>query len=131
MSSKDLENSKDQNPEDEMIKLETTSKDFIHSVEMKATEDNINIKRLVFWGVLGVVVIIISVITCFYVFRYSKYEINKQIQGNSENYQITELRKKDDQILDSYGIINKEKGIYHIPIDSAMAIYVRENQQSK
>ncbi len=130
MSSKDLDKNQDQNPEDEIYELQSSSQEFIHSVETGVTEDKLNLKKLVFWTVLGISIVIVIIITAYNIFNYNQFEISKQVQDQSTDYDITQLRVKDDKILNTYGIVDKEKGIYHIPIDSAMAIYVRENQQN-
>ena len=131
MSSKDLKNNQDKNSEDEIYELESSNEDFIHAVETGVTEDKLNLKRLLFWTLLGLGIVIVIIITSYNIYNYNQFEISNQVQSQSKDYDITQLRAKDDKILNTYGIVNKEKGIYHIPIDSAMAIYVRENQQNK
>ncbi len=42
---------------------------------------------------------------------------------------LLESRKEQDAILNSYGVVDEEKGVYRIPISKAMDLYVEESNK--
>lgn len=54
----------------------------------------------------------------------------KLVQTNEldvPNKLLTELNAEDQEQLTQYGQIDKEKGVYRLPIDRAMKLYVEQN----
>lgn len=43
--------------------------------------------------------------------------------------QLSELRSKEQAQLESYDVIDEQKGLYRIPIDRAMEVYVQKAGQ--
>ncbi|ADJ28065.1 hypothetical protein [Nitrosococcus watsonii] len=43
----------------------------------------------------------------------------------------TELRKKNEDLLHSYGWVNKKKGSFHIPIEYAMELLAKRHSQDE
>ncbi|HKJ46103.1 MAG TPA: hypothetical protein VJ991_09780 [Balneolales bacterium] len=129
MSSKDLDNSKELNPEEGNFQIED-EEEFIHSLDEGVTEDTLNLKRLVFWVVTGLSLVVMLIIIAYNIYTYNSYEIEQQVNDQSVNYQISQKRAQEHQILTSYGIVDLKKGLYRIPIDSAISLYVKENQNT-
>ena len=83
-------------------------------------------KVIFLWGVASVVILVILLVwlrSYFFLVR------NETIQANflsAPNPKIDELHAHEQQVLNSYGWVDRQKGIVHIPIDQAMELMVRE-----
>lgn len=128
MSAKDHKNKEGDSSEE--YEIEVVGQDYIDAIEKGVTPDNLNLKRLIFWLLSGLSVLVISAVIAANLFQYDSFSIRNQTSVESTQYQVTAKRKHVKQVLDSYGIINEQKGIYRIPIDSAMKYYVEENQNA-
>ena len=70
------------------------------------------------------VVIFIVLLDSYFVINKEKYIYENVLSVKSPD--LDEIRKAEDLMLNYYGIINDDKGIYQIPIDQAMQIVVEE-----
>ena len=128
MSSKDLDKDpQDQSQEEKIYEIEV-SEDEAEALNYGATKDKVNVKRLSLYVIMVVVTIVSLDIIATNLMKYNSFTIAEKTSQNSQYYLIDSLRTHADHILNSYGIENLKKGIYRIPIDSAMALYVRQNQ---
>jgi hypothetical protein len=128
MSSKDLDKDpQEQSHEDKIYEIEV-SEDEAEALNYGATKDKVNVKRLSVYAVVVVATILTLDVIAVNLMKYNSFTISNTTSANSQYYLIDSLRTHADHILDTYGIENLQKGIYRIPIDSAMALYVRENQ---
>lgn len=60
---------------------------------------------------------------------YFIFNIEKSITAeiiNNPNIELIEIIKKDKAMLNGYGVIDKEKGVYKIPIEQAMKTVIRD-----
>jgi len=46
---------------------------------------------------------------------------------NVESNQLREIRAAEQQKLNNYEVLDAEKGVYRIPLERAMELYVQEN----
>ncbi len=128
MSSKDLDKDpQEQSQEDKIYEIEV-SDDEAEALNYGATKDKINVKRLSIYAIVVVATILTLDIVAVNLMKYNSFTISNTTYQNSKYYLIDSLRTHADRVLDTYGIENLQKSIYRIPIDSAMALYVRENQ---
>lgn len=102
------------------VTLEVTD-DFAGSYDFGVTPDKLNYGRLTFWSIFGTAVILLMIISIMYVYDYSFQSIDEQRSSESIYYDITELKERERVRLDSFGVVDLEEGVYHIPIDSAIA----------
>lgn len=128
MSSKDLnKDPQDQSHEDKIYEIEV-SDDEAEALEYGATKDKVNVKRLSVYVIVVVATILALDFIAINLMKYNSFTISENTYKNSQYYMIDSLRTHADHILNSYGIIDLQKDTYRIPIDSAMALYVRESQ---
>ena len=78
----------------------------------------------------------VALIVFFVVFirDYFLLSVDKAVQAealNNPNPELIEINEKDKELLSGYGILDREKGIYKIPIDEAMKIIVTEYNNGK
>ena len=73
------------------------------------------------------IVIFIVLLDSYFVINKEKYIYENVLNVKSPD--LDEIRKAEDLMLNYYGIIDNDKGIYQIPIDQAMQIVVEEYAQ--
>ena len=87
---------------------------------------DVSVKGIAFGAAATVALIIIFIVGIrdYFVFNMekSKYE---QIVKNP-NLDLMEILRKDKALLTGYGLIDKESGIYKIPIGQAMKLVVKD-----
>ncbi|MFU8811530.1 MAG: transposase [Balneolaceae bacterium] len=106
--------------ESDEVTLETTS-DFFSSAEAGVTPDNLNYKRLTFWSVFGTVVILFFIVSIIYVYDFTTQGTQQVRSEQSDFYDVNELRERNNARLSSFGVVDLDENIYHIPIDSAIS----------
>lgn len=70
--------------------------------------------------------VILSVIVVDNIFVLTKEEIIYDTVLKPESISYRDLRAREDEILNSYKIIDAAKGVYQIPIDRAMQLVADE-----
>ena len=92
---------------------------------------DVSVTAIVLGSVFTVALIVFFVILLdsFFVFNKEKYIYDNVL--NVKSAELEEVNKAADLKLNNYGIIDEEKGIYQIPIDSAMQIVVDEYAEKK
>lgn len=102
------------------VDVEITNQKVADSVEHGVMLDQLNYKRLVFWSVFGIILVLIFVQALFEMYEYNRQVTQERVSAESEYYQANQLKKQAHQQLDSFGVVDLENGIYRIPIDSAI-----------
>lgn len=105
----------------EDVDISTDDAEFAAAVEHGVMSDTLNYRKLIFWTTLGTSLVIIFVIGLVYFSQYSLFETQKEVSANSTFSNIKDLKAQQDQVLNSYGVVDIEEGIYRIPIDSAIS----------
>lgn len=117
-------------PKGEDYKIEVDNDEVADSFSFGAMSDNPNYRRLFFWSTLGLAVFVLFLFIIIGMFDVNKYLTDSDVSTTSTYYQLAELEDKEEEILNSFGVVDDEKNIYRIPIDSAINQYVQEaNQQ--
>ena len=110
----------------ENVSLETSDELLIASVNHGVNDDNLNYNRLFFWSILGTVLVAVIIYGVVNFAQASWFDAQNEASINSEYSQVKEQKAKDAEILNSFGVVNLEEGVYRIPIDEAISI-VAEN----
>lgn len=113
--------------EEETMEVDISDERVADSLGMGAMLDHHNYKRLIFWSVLGLVLVVIFVQALYELYQYDTQLIREEVAASSEYYQVRQLEDEALQQLENFGVVDPDAGIYHIPIDSAMERMVREN----
>lgn len=111
----------------ESVDVEVDNADIAESISFGVMHDDLNYKRLIFWSVLGMILVVIFVKGLFEMYQYNTAVSRDRISEESQYYQIQELNKEAQETLNSFGVVNAEEGIYRIPIDSAMKDIANSN----
>lgn len=86
---------------------------------------DVNVPLLVVTAVACLSFVVISVLVLDGYFVNYREQLLRQA-NDYESTQLNELRASEKEILTSYGIVDKDKGIYRIPIERAMSIVAEQ-----
>ena len=75
-------------------------------------------------AIVVLIIVFIVMLRDYFVFNVEK-SVTEEIVKNP-NIQLIDILKKDKAMLSGYGIIDKEKGIFKIPIEQAMKSVVKD-----
>jgi len=124
MSSKESQNLKvtikDSKSDVVDVSIESDNEIFITSVKHGVEEEDLDIKAITMWSVLGIVTVIVFVAVLIPFAQYSINAANENANVTSSYYEIRQLNEDANAILNSYGVVDGEEGIYRIPIDEAI-----------
>ncbi|NGP77136.1 hypothetical protein G3570_10860 [Balneolaceae bacterium YR4-1] len=104
----------------ESVDVEVDNPDIAESISFGVMHDDLNYKRLIFWSVLGMILVAIFVKGLVEMYQYNTTVSRDRISEESQYYQIKQLNEEAQETLNSFGVVDPEAGIYRIPIDSAM-----------
>lgn len=113
--------------DDEDSVIIDVTEDYGRSVEFGASFDIPNYRRIVFWSAFGTGLVLLIVLSVFYVHSYTTTVAADQSAQQSEYYEIQQIQQREAEILNSYGVVDAEEGVYRIPIDQAISEIVNEN----
>jgi len=102
-----------------MEDIEVQGHDNIDAVSHGVMPDNLNYKRLIFWALTGMAIIIIVVQSLMMMFDINKRFL--QFNTNEEDeafYQSVQQKKKAKERINSFGVVDLDEGIYRVPVDS-------------
>ena len=116
--------------EGETIDVEISDSKVADSISYGVMGDKMDLRRLTFWSVLGMILVVIFVQGLFEMYQYSTQISKQRISESSEYYEVNKLKREADETLSSFGVVNMEEGIYRIPIDSVISeMAVDENDK--
>jgi transposase-like protein len=112
----------------EAVDVEISDQKVARSVEHGVMDDQINYKRLVFWSVFGIILVLVFVISLFEMNQYNVQSTQERVSADSEYYQVNQMKRESQEQLDSFGVVDLENGIYRIPIDSVISQMTADEQ---
>lgn len=113
---------------EDQVNLEVANSDFSDSVNFGASIDNLNIKKLTFWTIFGTILILVMIIGIISIYDFTISSTKQKVANESTFYDISELKERDQETLNSYGVVDPDEGIYRIPIDSAISLTVKNSE---
>lgn len=102
------------------VSINSEDENFAHAVSHGVEDDSLNYSRLFFWSGLGVVTVTFFIVVLIFFAQYSVLEAQRTVSNTTSYLEITKLKADQEAELNSYGVVDLEKGIYHIPIDKAI-----------
>ncbi len=91
----------------------------------------VNVKVLLWVAVAGVLFVVVSAIILDSWFTLTKEEVVYTSVLKPESVSLKDLRAREDEVLNSYKILDSAKGIYQIPIERALELYAEEAFRSQ
>ena len=87
---------------------------------------DVNVLKVSVFVILGIIMLATILLALDVYFTYAaELEIYEMVL-KPESKVLIEIRERDKKILSSYGVVNSDSGIYHIPIDSAMQVILKD-----
>jgi len=90
------------------------------NTKLGVEKDKLSLGKIIAWALALIVVIVGFFVILPYSFNYATSIKQDELSISAEYYMIKELREKDTNSLSTFGIIDKEAGIYRIPVDSVI-----------
>lgn len=106
--------------EHELVDVDVDDEKISRSISHGVMPDDLDIKKLAFWSVLGLIFVVIFVQLLKEMYDQTTLINQEQLSAQSEYYDITEQNRLDREKLSSFGVVDIEQGIYRMPIDSAI-----------
>jgi hypothetical protein len=88
-----------------------------------------NVKFIVSIGLVFILILAGSIFLIDQIFTITKEKDIQQMVLAPESITLRDLRSQEDEILNSYGVIDTIKGVYRIPISRAMELIADEAYQ--
>ena len=104
----------------EEVTLETQDSLFAGAVNHGVNDDTIDYGKLFFWSGIGIVTVIVFVVALMYFAQFSFNNALMNASVSSTYMEITKLKADQNEQLNSFGVVDLEDGVYHIPIDEAI-----------
>jgi transposase-like protein len=107
--------------EDTVVRVDVDDEEISESISHGVMGDNLNVKKLTFWSVLGIIFVIVFIQLLKEMYDQTTQINMERLSAQSEYYDVNAQEKKDRERLSTYGVVNVEEGIYRIPIDSVIS----------
>ncbi len=105
-----------------------TDKENIESLQLGATPDKLNYKNLFGLTLAGILLVIALVFFAYTYFNYLSFKQTQEAAESAVYYQLETLMGNDAEILNNYGVVDADAGIYRVPVDSATTLVVEDYQ---
>ncbi len=113
---------------DDEMQLSGASPEFVLSVEKGVTDDVLDIKMLTFWSIITIAFMLAMAYSGYRIYKFYGFQSRVEQAISTEYKELREKRAADAQHLGSYGMVDGDAGVYRIPIDAAINIYVTEQK---
>ncbi|MEO1022429.1 MAG: hypothetical protein AAFW89_07780 [Bacteroidota bacterium] len=108
-------------PEGEDVEILSSDADLTFAVSYGNMTDELNYNSLIGWSIGGIVIVIIMIVSMIYFTEFSVFNAQKEVSESITTYaDVTELKVDQEQLLNSFGMVDSENRIYRIPIDQAI-----------
>lgn len=118
----------DEQPEQQPENVDVSVNDerFRRSVDHGVMDDDLDYKKLFFWTGFIIVMVAVFLVALIELYDYSAYVLNDRREQVAEYTDIQDLNARGEQQLNSFGVVDGEQQVYHIPIDSAIKIMAQD-----
>lgn len=97
-----------------------TKSEFERSIDSGVSSDGIDMRTLAKWSTLLVIFLTGLILLGMNLYTTYSYEIEMETAINTKYSELKNLQQKANTQLNSYGVVDQENNIYHIPIDKAI-----------
>ena len=92
---------------------------------------DIEANKIIAYSAIGVIILAAIIVILYNYFIAEKEEIVYEQTLKPESSLIRDIRAKEEEALNSYKLLDPQRGIYQIPIDRAMQLVAEENFQRR
>ncbi len=105
-----------------------SKEEFDRSVSYGVSFDNVNLRTVSFWLILGTLIVTIILYGIYNMYAYNQFLSSERAAINVEFYELKERREQENRKLNTIELIDEEEGRYRIPIDSAMSLIATDSK---
>lgn len=109
-------------------KPNNSQSEFDASVDYGVMYDKLNLGKIVFWSVLGIVILVVMIVGVSNFYHFNKFQTQQAAAIATEFHEITNLKNNANDHLQTTGVSNYDDRKFHIPIESAISIYLNESE---
>ena len=110
------------------MQLSGASEDFAVSVEKGVMDDVLNIKVLTFWSVITVLYMLAMVYGGYRIYKFWGFQSRMEQAISTEYKELHLKRAADAHHLSTFGMVDSTSGVYRMPINAAIDLYVTEQK---
>ena len=100
--------------------VETSDQELSNAITIGVNDDIMDFKQLIFWSGLGVGIVTAVVVVWIFASQMFFEQSKANATATSTYYAIDKLYEDANNHIQSYGVLDAEKGVYHIPIEAAI-----------
>lgn len=100
--------------------VETSDQELSNAITIGVNDDIMDFKKLIFWSGLGVGIVASLVVIWIFASQMFFEQSKANATATSTYYAIEKLTEDANNHIQSYGVLDAEKGVYHMPIDAAI-----------
>ena len=100
------------------------------SIDYGVSYDNINVRNVTFWIVLGLIIVIVMLFGVYNMYTYNQFLSQQQSAISSESHELKQIREEEHRKLNTLELIDEENMRYRIPIDSAITLIATDRYES-
>lgn len=98
------------------------------SVQIGASPDTFDYKKLFGLFLAGILLVVALVLFAMTYFNYLTFKQTQEAAESAVYYQLETLRANDAEVLNNFGVVDSDAGIYRVPVDSAATLVVEDYQ---
>lgn len=102
------------------VEIQSDSDEFVNSVSYGAEGDGLDYSALFKWSGIGVVSVVVFIVALIFYSQFALDNAKENVNVTSAYYEIQQLNEEAETILNSFGVVDLEEGVYRIPIDEAI-----------
>lgn len=112
------------------LELTSSSKRFQDSISYGVTPDIINMKKLGFWTTFGAGFVLLIVLALMGIYQFTTAQTIQQVlEGSGSHYEVTQLKERQQQRLNSFGVVDADQEIYRVPVDLVIEQMARDEEE--
>ncbi len=97
-----------------------------HSDDAGYEKTDVDLRNIIGYAVASVIVIVVVIVLMYEYFISAQEKMVYEAVLKPESVELRELRAREDEELNSYALLDEEKGRYRIPIVRAMKLMAEE-----
>ena len=100
--------------------IETSDQELANAITLGVNDDIMDFKKLIFWSGLGVGIVATVVVIWIFASQVFFEQSKANATATSTYYSIDKLTEDANNHIHSYGVLDAEDRVYHMPIDAAI-----------
>lgn len=103
------------------VTLTGTSESFIKDIRFGMTRDILDIRKVGFWTFFGSGFVLLLVVGIMSIYSVATTDTIQRVYAESgDNYDVSQLKMQQAEHLNSFGVLDTDEGVYHVPIDAVI-----------